>query len=350
MTEMEHRRLGGSGLLVPALSFGTATFAGGDAAGSWGDVQVEEAGRLLDIALEAGVSFFDTADIYSQGRSEEVLGRALGSRRADALIGTKLNGRTGPGVNDVGSSRRHIIQAVEASLRRLGTEWIDVLYLHGFDAFTPLEEVLSTLDQLVRDGKVRYLGASNFSGWHLMKALAVADAHGWSRHVAHQAFYSLAAREYEWELMPLAQDQHVGTVVWSPLAQSRLSGKIRRGAARPADSRLAVRGETEKTDDEQLYRIVDVLDELAAETGRSIPQVALNWVLSRPTVSSVIVGARTEAQLRENLGAVGWTLDARQIARLDAASAVTPIYPYWHQMEQVGARNPFPTGLTPSVR
>jgi aryl-alcohol dehydrogenase-like predicted oxidoreductase len=348
--EMEYRRLGGSGLLVPALSFGTATFAGGDGIGSWGDVQVDEATRLLDIALDAGVSFFDTADIYSQGRSEEVLGRALGSRRDDVLIGTKLNGRTGPGINDVGSSRRHVIRAVEGSLRRLGTEWIDVLYLHGFDAFTPLDEVLSTLDQLVRDGKVRYLGASNFSGWHLMKSLAVADAHGWTRHVAHQAYYSLAAREFEWELMPLAQDQQVGTVVWSPLSQSRLTGKIRRGAPRPAGSRLAVVGETEKSDDEQLYRIVDVLDELSAETGRTIPQVALNWVLSRPTVSSVVVGARTEAQLRENLGAVGWSLTTEQIARLDAASAVTPIYPYWHQMEQVGSRNPFPTGLTPVVR
>jgi aryl-alcohol dehydrogenase-like predicted oxidoreductase len=206
--------------------------------------------------------------------------------------------------------------------------------------------VLSTLDELVRSGKVRYVGCSNFSGWHLMKSLAVADAHGWPRHVVHQAFYSLAAREYEWELMPLAQDQDVGTVVWSPLAQSRLSGKLRRGAPRPdGGSRLVVRGETEKTDDEQLYRIVDVLDELAEETGRTIPQIALNWVLSRPTVSSVVLGARDERQLRENLGALGWSLTPEQIDRLDDASAVTPIYPYWHQVEQVGARNPFPTGI-----
>jgi len=347
VTDLEHRRLGGSGLLVPALSLGTATFAGGDRPGSWGDVQVEEATRLIDIALEAGANFFDTADIYSAGRSEEVLGRALGRRRDDALIGTKLNGRTGPGANDVGSSRFHIVRAVEASLRRLGTEWIDVLYLHGFDALTPLEEVNATLDELVRSGKVRYIGASNFSGWQLMKSLAVSDRHGWTRHVAHQAFYSLAAREYEWELMPLAVDQNVGTVVWSPLAQSRLSGKIRRGARRPADSRLAVRGETEKTGDEQLLRIVDVLDELALETGRTVPQLALNWVLSRPTVASVIIGARTEEQLRENLGAAGWSLAPEQLARLDAVSRVTPIYPYWHQMEQVGPRNPFPTGLGP---
>jgi aryl-alcohol dehydrogenase-like predicted oxidoreductase len=344
---MEFRRLGASGLLVPALSFGTATFANGSGAGSWGDVQVEEATRLVDIALDAGLNFFDTADVYAAGRSEEVLGRALGSRRDRALIGTKVNGRTGPGADDVGSSRFHILRAVEASLRRLGTDWIDVYWLHGFDALTPVEEVLSTLDELVRSGKVRYIGASNFSGWHLMKSLAASDRHGWARHVAHQAFYSLAAREYEWELMPLAADQGVGTVVWSPLAQSRLSGKIRRGAARPADSRLAVRGETEKSDDEQLYRIVDVLDELAEETGRTVPQIAINWVLSRPTVSSVILGARSETQLRENLGAIGWTLSPEQVERLDRASHVTPIYPYWHQLEQVGPRNPFPTGLRP---
>jgi aryl-alcohol dehydrogenase-like predicted oxidoreductase len=343
---MEYRRLGGSGLLVPALSYGTATFAGGDASGSWGDTDVREATRLVDIALDAGVNFFDTADIYSGGRSEEVLGRALGRRREKALVGTKLNGAMGDGPNDRGSSRFHILRAVEASLRRLGTDYIDVYWLHGFDALTPVDEVLSTLDGLVRSGKVRYIGASNFSGWHLMKSLAASDRHGWARHVAHQAFYSLAAREYEWELMPLAVDQQVGTVVWSPLAQSRLSGKIRRGAARPADSRLAVRGETEKTDEEHLFRIVDVLDELAAETGRTVPQVALNWVLGRPTVSSVIIGARTEQQFRENLGAIGWSLAPEQVARLDAVSAVTPIYPYWHQMEQVGSRNPFPTGLT----
>ena len=346
MTDMEYRRLGASGLMVPALSFGTATFAGGSGTGSWGDVQVDEATRMVDIALDAGVNFFDTADIYAAGRSEEVLGRALGTRRDRALIGTKLNGRMGPDVNDVGSSRHHILRAVEASLGRLGTDYIDVLYLHGFDAFTPVDEVLSTLDTLVRSGKVRYLGASNFSGWHLMKSLSVSERHGWARHVAHQAFYSLAAREYEWELMPLAVDQGLGTVVWSPLAQSRLSGKVRRGVARPADSRLAVKGETEKGDDERLFRIVDVLDELAAETGHSIPQIALNWVLSRPTVSSVIIGARDERQFRENLGALGWSLSPEQTARLDAASLVTPIYPYWHQMEQVGPRNPFPTGLT----
>jgi aryl-alcohol dehydrogenase-like predicted oxidoreductase len=348
--QMEYRRLGASGLMVPALSFGTATFANGASTGSWGDVQVEEATRIVDIAIDAGMNFFDTADIYAAGRSEEVLGRALGSRRDRALIGTKLNGRMGPGVNDVGSSRFHILRAVEGSLRRLGTDWIDVYWLHGFDAFTPVEEVLSTLDELVRSGKVRYIGASNFSGWHLMKSLAVSDRHGWARHVGHQAFYSLAAREYEWELMPLAVDQNVGTVVWSPLAQSRLSGKLRRGAPRPtADTRLAVHGETEKTDEEHLYRIVDVLDEIARETGRTIPQIALNWVLSRPTVSSVIIGARTEEQLRENLGAVGWSLTPAQRARLDAASHVTPIYPYWHQMEQVGPRNPFPGALHPET-
>jgi aryl-alcohol dehydrogenase-like predicted oxidoreductase len=348
--DMEYRRLGGSGLMVPALSFGTATFAGGDRPGAWGDTDVAGATRMVDVALEAGVNFFDTADAYSGGRAEEVLGRALGSRRDDALIGTKVTTRVGPGPNDAGSSRYHIIRSVEGSLRRLGTDHVDVLYLHGFDALTPVEETLATLDEIVRSGKARYIGCSNFSGWHLMKSLAVADRHGWTRHVVHQAFYSLAAREYEWELMPLAQDQNVGTVVWSPLAQSRLTGKLRRGAPRPeSGSRLVVRGETEKTDDEHLYRIVDVLDELAEETGRTIPQVALNWVLSRPTVSSVIFGARTEEQFRENLGAIGWSLTTEQIARLDAASFVTPIYPYWHQIEQVGPRNPFPTGLERAV-
>lgn len=344
---MEYRELGSSGLRVPVLSFGTATFAGGEREGSWGNVQVDEARRLVDLAMDAGVNFFDTADIYSRGRAEEILGRAVAGRREEVLIGTKANGRTGTGTNDAGSSRSHLTRALEASLRRLGTDYVDIYYLHGFDALTPVDEVLSTLDGFVRSGKVRYIGCSNFSGWQLMKSLSVSERHCWNRHVAHQAFYSLASREFEWELMPLAIDQGVGTVVWSPLSQGRLTGKLRRGTPVPSDSRLAVPGETEASGDrETLFRTIDVLDELVIETGKTIPQLALNWVLSRPTVSSIIFGARNEAQFIENLGAVGWSLDADQIARLDAASATTPIYPYWHQIVNNSERNPFPTSVT----
>ncbi|GAA1980285.1 aldo/keto reductase [Microbacterium pumilum] len=343
---MEYRQLGRSGLSVPVLSFGTATFAGGEQEGSWGNVQVDEARRMVDLALDAGINFFDTADIYSGGRAEKILGQAVADRRDQVLIGTKANGRTGTGRNDAGSSRHHLTRALEASLNRLDTDYVDVYYLHGFDALTPVDEVLSTLDDFVRSGKVRYIGCSNFSGWQLMKSLSVSERYGWGRYVAHQAFYSLASREFEWELMPLAVDQGVGTVVWSPLSQGRLTGKLRRNTPVPADSRLAVPGETEASGDrETLYRTVDVLDELANETGKTIPQLALNWVLSRPTVSSIIFGARNEAQFAENLGAVGWSLDADQIARLDAASALTPIYPYWHQVVNNSERLPFPTSV-----
>jgi aryl-alcohol dehydrogenase-like predicted oxidoreductase len=340
---MEYRLLGNSGLKVPVLSFGTATFAGGNQEGSWGNSDVTEATRLVDIALDYGVNFFDTADIYSEGRAEDVLGQALDGRRDRALIGTKATFRSDDGINDVGSSRFHLVRSLEASLRRLRTDYVDVYYLHGFDAMTPVEEVLSTLDGFVRSGKVRYIGCSNFSGWQLMKSLSVSERHGWARHVVHQAHYSLAAREFEWELMPLGLDQNVGTVVWSPLSQGRLTGKVRRGQPVPRDSRLVVGSETEQSgDDETLFRTVDVLDAVAQETGRTIPQVALNWVLQRPTVCSIIFGARNETQLRENFEATGWNLTAEQVARLDAASETTPIYPYWHQ-RAFSERNPFPT-------
>jgi aryl-alcohol dehydrogenase-like predicted oxidoreductase len=342
---MEYRRLGGSGLMVPVLSFGTATFAQGDRHGSWGNTQVEEATRLVAIAIEADVAFFDTADGYSDGRAEELLGTAIAGRRDEVLIGTKAGFRTGEGINDIGNSRLHLVRSLESSLRRLGTDYVDVYYLHRFDALTPMGEVMSTLDDFVRSGKVRYIGASNFSGWQLMKSLAVSDRYGWARHVAHQVHYSLAARELEWELMPLGVDQNVGSVVWSPLAQGRLTGKIRRGQPAPSDSRLVAGSETEQSGDgETLFRIVDVLDEVAAETGKTLAQVALNWVLRRPTVSTIVFGARNESQLRENLGAVGWSLDASQVERLDAVSAVTPIYPYWHQ-RTANERNPFPTNV-----
>jgi aryl-alcohol dehydrogenase-like predicted oxidoreductase len=341
---MEYRQLGGSGLKVPVLAFGTATFGGGNEFfRTWGSTQVEEATRLVDIALEAGVNLFDTGDTYSGGMAEEILGAAIKGRRDQILLSTKATFRSEPGPNGLGSSRHHLMRACEASLRRLGTDYIDIYHLHGFDALTPVEETLRTLDDLVRSGKVRYIGCSNFSGWHLMKSLAISEKYGLPRHVAHQAYYSLAGREYEWELMPLAIDQKVGTIVWSPLAQGRLTGKVRRNQPAPENSRVRVTSETSQSaDDEAVYRIVDVLDELAAETGKTLSQIALNWLLQRPTVSSIVFGARNEAQLRENFGAVGWNLAVDQVAKLDAASAVTPIYPYWHQ-RAFTERNPFPT-------
>ncbi len=332
---MEHRLLGKSGFKVPVLTFGTATFGGkGDFFKAWGATDVAGATRIVDLCLEAGLTMFDSADGYSGGAAEEILGAAIKGRRDKVLISTKGTFRTGSGPNDVGSSRFHLIQAVEGSLRRLGTDYIDLYQLHGFDAFTPQEEVLSTLDRMVSDGKIRYIGCSNFSGWHLMKALAVSDRYGWARYVAHQAYYSLVGRDYEWELMPLALDQGVGCVVWSPLGWGRLTGKIRRGQPLPETSRLQSKTAADagpQVDEEYLYRVVDALDEVAAETGKSVPQIALNWLLRRPSVSTVIIGARDEAQLKENLGAVGWELTPEQVAKLDAASAVTPAYPYWHQ-------------------
>ncbi|MCS6777467.1 MAG: aldo/keto reductase [Chloroherpetonaceae bacterium] len=342
---MEYRLLGRSGFKVPVLSFGTGTFGGkGDFFQAWGSTDVEEAKRLVDICLDAGLTLFDTADVYSYGAAEEILGQAIKGRRDRVLISTKGTFTMSSDPNDVGSSRYHLIRSVEGSLRRLGTDYIDLYQLHGFDAFTPMEEVLSTLDQMVRDGKIRYIGCSNFSGWHLMKALAVSDRYGWPRYVAHQAYYSLIGRDYEWELMPLALDQGVGAVVWSPLGWGRLTGRIRRGVPLPENSRLRSKMVAEAgppVDDEYVFRVVDALDEIAQETGKTIPQIAINWLLQRPTVSTVIIGARNEQQLRENLGAVGWNLTPEQVARLDAASARPPAYPYWHQ---IGFhRNPHPT-------
>jgi len=340
---MEFRTLGRSGLKVPVLSFGTGTFGGGnDFFRAWGATEVAEATRLVDICLEAGVNLFDTADIYSDGLSETVLGKAVAGRRADVLISTKATFRMGPGPNDLGSSRHHLIRACEASLRRLGTDYIDIYHLHGFDALTPIEEVLSTLNNLIVSGKVRYIACSNFSGWHLMKSLEVADKYGWARYVGHQVYYSLIGREYEWELMPLAVDQGIGALVWSPLGWGRLTGKVRRGQPLPAESRLHKTADMgPQVDDEHLFKVVDALLEVAKETGKSVTQVALNWLVQRPSISTVIFGARNEEQLRQNLGAVGWSLSSEQIAKLDAASDVTPVYPYWHQ-RQFLERNPLP--------
>lgn len=341
---MDHRRLGASGFTVPALSFGTGTFGGkGEFFQAWGSTGVQEARRLIDICLEAGLTMFDTADIYSGGAAEEVLGEAIQGRPRDGLIiSTKATFRQGTAPNAVGSSRYHLIKTVEEQLKRLGTDYIDLFQLHGFDAMTPVEEVLSTLDVLVRQGKIRYVGVSNFSGWHVMKSLAAADRHGFPRYVANQTYYSLVGRDYEWELMPLGLDQGLGAVVWSPLGWGRLTGKIRRGQPLPETSRLHKTAEAgPPLEDEYVYKVVDALDAVAAETGKSVSQVALAWVLSRPTVSTVVIGARNEEQLRQNLGAVGWTLTPAQIGQLDAASAKPPAYPYWHQAG-FGERNPAP--------
>jgi aryl-alcohol dehydrogenase-like predicted oxidoreductase len=340
---MEFRQLGGSGFKVPALSMGTATFGGGNEFfKAWGSSDAAGATKLVSICLDAGVTMFDTADVYSNGLAEDVLGKAIKGRRDKVLISTKATFRFSDEPNDVGSSRHHLIRQVEGSLKRLGTDVIDLFQLHGFDAKTPIEEVTSTLDDLVRQGKIRYLGCSNFSGWHLMKSLSVQERYGYSRYVAHQAYYSLIGRDYELELMPLALDQGVGCVVWSPLGWARLTGKLRRGSPLPKQSRLHVTADHgPPVPDDHLYNVVDALDEVAKETGKTIPQIAINWLLQRPSVSTVIIGARDEEQLKQNLGAVGWSLTKEQVAKLDRASLTTPPYPYWHQLG-FAERNPFP--------
>ncbi|WP_193101680.1 aldo/keto reductase [Burkholderia sp. Z1] len=338
---MEYRTLGRSGLKVPALSFGAGTFGGsGPLFSAWGNTGVDEARRLVDICLEAGVNLFDTADVYSDGESERVLGAAIKGRRDQVLISTKTGLPTGDGPNDAGTSRARLVRAVDAALRRLDTDYIDLLQLHAFDAGTPVEEVMSTLDDLVRAGKLRYIGVSNFAGWQIMKSLAAADRHGWSRYVANQVYYSLVGRDYEWDLMPLGADQGLGALVWSPLGWGRLTGKIRRNAPLPEGSRLhETASYGPPVDDARLYDVVDALDTIAEETGKTVPQIALNWLLQRPTVSSVIVGARNEEQLRQNLGAVGWALTDAQVATLDAASAVEAPYPYFpYRRQQAFAR------------
>ena len=330
---MQFRRLGRSGLNVPALSFGTATFGGGgDFFKAWGSTDAGGAERLIDLCLDHGVSMFDSADIYSGGLAEEILGKAIRGKRQRLLISTKAAFPFGDGPNDFGSSRHHLVRAVDDALQRLGTDYIDLFQLHGQDNGAPVEETLSTLDQLVRSGKIRYIGCSNFSGWHLMKSLACSERYGYPRHVAHQAYYSLLNRDYEWELLPLGLDQGVGAIVWSPLGWGKLTGKIRRGQpAQPGTRAHDIAGTGPHYDDERLFRIVDELDSVASEVGKTVPQVALNWLLARPTVSSVIIGARDETQLLQNIGAAGWTLSPEHISRLDAASDTPAAYPRWHQ-------------------
>ncbi len=345
---MEYRQLGKSGFKVPVLSFGTATFGGeGEFFKAWGQTNVAEATRMIDLCLDNGVTLFDSADIYSYGASESILGQAIKGHRNQVLISTKGTFRFDPeDPNSVGSSRFHLIKAVDESLRRLGTDHIDLYQLHGFDAMTPVEETLKTLDLLIASGKIRYIGCSNFSGWHLMKSLSASEKHGLERYVAYQGYYSLVGREYEWELMPLAVDQGVGLLVWSPLGWGRLTGKLRRGQPLPEVSRLHKTSQQgPQVSNDFLFDIVEVIDQIAKETGKTVPQISLNWLLQRPTVANIIIGARNEAQLKDNLGAVGWSLTPEQVARLDSVSELTPTYPYWHQNGVFAERNPFPVKL-----
>jgi aryl-alcohol dehydrogenase-like predicted oxidoreductase len=341
---MEYRTLGNSGLKVSALSFGAGTFGGTtEFFKAWGETNVDDAKRIVDVCLDAGVNLFDTADVYSNGASEEILGKAVEGKRNKLLISTKATFRTGKDdPNDVGSSRYHLIRSIEGSLRRLNTDHVDIYHMHGFDATTPVEETMEALDTLVKSGKVRYIAASNFSGWHLMKSIAISERYGWARHVAHQVYYSLIGRDYESELMPLGVDQKVGALIWSPLGWGRLTGKIRRGQPLPEVSRLHKTADMgPQVHDEYLYKVIDALDDVAKETGKSVTQTALNWLLQRPTVSSIIIGARNEEQLKQNLGAIGWALTSEQIKKLDEASWQPRPYPYWHQ-QGFAERNPFP--------
>lgn len=342
---MEYRQLGSSGLFVPVLSFGTATFGGGKGQfRAWGNTQADEAKRMVKMCMDSGINFFDTADIYSEGLSEEILGKALEGIRHEVIISTKGTFTFGEGVNNQGSSRFHLLKQVEGSLKRLGTDYIDVYHMHGFDGNTPVEETLHTLDTLVKSGKVRYIACSNFSGWHLMKSLSVSERYGWSRYVAHQVYYSLINREYEWELMPLGVDQKIGSIIWSPLSAGRLGGKYGRNKPYPPESRIAQGGSPvpdNVVNTDTLYRVLDVMEEIKPETGKTVAQIAINWLLQRPTVCNVIIGARNEEQLRENLGAVGWNLTSGQIQRLDEASKTPAIYPYWHQRQNLRL-NPIP--------
>jgi len=345
---MEYRVLGSSGLKVSTLCFGLATFGGGsDFFKAWGSASDEEAKRIIGLCLDAGINVFDTADIYSNGLSEQVFAKAMQGRRNELLISSKATFRFGEGPNDVGSTRYHLLEACEGSLKRLGTDRIDIYHLHGFDALTPIEEVLYALDTLVRDGKVRYIACSNFSGWHLMKSLSISERHGWARYVSHQVYYSLVGRDYENELMQLGLDQNVGAMVWSPLGWGRLTGKLRRGQAPPQESRLpATAYYGPPVPEEYLYKVVDAIDLVAKETGKTVSQIALNWLLRKPTVSTLVIGARNEEQLKQNIGAEGWRLTAEQVAKLDEASAPAIIsYPYWHQ-RQFLERNPLPAALS----
>lgn len=344
---MEYRLLGRSGLKVSAFSFGAMTFGGSGMFANIGDTKAADARRQIDMCLDAGVNLIDTANMYSQGESEELLAEALGARRPDVLIATKFFGRTGPGANDLGGSRHNIINACEASLRRLKTDYIDLYQIHNQDLLTPAEETLRALDDLVRAGKVRYIGSSNHGGWTKMKALATSDQFGLARYVSQQIKYSLLDRDAESELLPLGVHEGVGALIWGPLASGYLSGKFRQ-AANAGQTRLGKGGRLEGTDTEQARRIVDLLEQIARDhTGASISQVALNWVARKAGVNSILIGARTSEQLVDNLAAAGWSLNDEEIARLDDASAVPIRYPYQMHRDFAGDRNPAAPLLPP---
>jgi aryl-alcohol dehydrogenase-like predicted oxidoreductase len=336
---MDYRQLGHSGLRVSALTLGTMTFGG---RGHWtrvGATEVDTATRQVDMCLDAGVNLIDTADVYSDGLSEEVVGKTLKGRRDRVLIATKARFAMGDGPNDAGLSRHHLIRACEASLRRLGTDYIDLFQVHEWDGHTPLEETLGALDHLVNSGKVRYIGCSNYAAWHIMKALGISERKNLQRFVSQQIYYSLQSRDAEYELVPVALDQGVGILVWSPLAGGLLSGKYRRGQDMPEGSRhLTDWNEPPVHDEDQLYDIVDVLVEIAEARGVSAAQVALAWTLGRPGIATVVVGARTEEQLADNLGAADLTLEDDERARLDEVSAPRLMYPYWHQAKSASER------------
>lgn len=329
---MEYRTLGRSGLKVSVITMGTFTFGGKGAFGMVGQQGVSEARRLVDLCIDHGVNVFDTANMYSTGLSEEILGEVLDGRREKVLVTSKARMRIGEGPNDEGASRFHLIRECERSLKRLRTDYIDIYYMHEWDGTTPVDEKMAALDTLVQQGKVRYVGCSNYSGWHIMKSLMASERDRRPRFVTQQIHYTLEAREAEYELLPISVDQGLGVLVWSPLAAGLLTGKHRRGKPAPEGSRQSA-GWTEPPirDEERLWSIVDVLVEIGDSLGVSAAQVALAWLLSRPAVSSLVVGGRNEAQFIDNFGAVSLRLSAGEMARLNAVSQVPLIYPYWHQ-------------------
>lgn len=335
---MEYRQLGRSGLKISVLTLGTMTFGGRGAFAKTGSTDTAGARRLIDMCVEAGINLLDTANVYSLGLSEEIIGEALGDKRERILIATKARMRIGQGPNDGGASRLHIIEQCERSLKRLRTDRIDLYFLHEWDGQTPLEETLEALDSLVRSGKVRYIGCSNYSGWHLMKALGISERRGYQRFVSQQIHYSLQAREAEYELVPIAIDQGVGIMVWSPMAGGLLSGKYRRGRNPPSGRHLNNWGEPPVRNQEQLYDLIDVLVEVADTRGISAAQVALAWLIARPGVASLVIGARTEEQLAENVSAASLTLTTEELEKLDKASALPLLYPYWHQASTASDR------------
>jgi aryl-alcohol dehydrogenase-like predicted oxidoreductase len=329
---MEYRQLGRSGLRVSTLTLGTMTFGGGGKFANVGSTDVDGARRQVDMCLDAGVNLIDTADVYSDGASEEILGQALAGRRDRVLLATKARMAMGDGPNDAGLSRHHLIRACEASLRRLGTDHIDLYQVHEWDGQTPLEETLEALDDLQRAGKIRYAGCSNYAGWQLAKALGISERRGLARFVSQQVYYSLQSRDAEYELVPAGLDHGVGMLVWSPLAGGLLSGKYRRGQDGPAGARhLTDWNEPPVRDEEQTYDVIEAAVEVGAAHGVSAAQVALAWLLGRPGVSSLVIGARTDEQLADNLAAAQLELSAEERARLDALSAPPLIYPHWHQ-------------------